>query len=59
MTTNNKDNTLSIGRSNYAEILRHIVAVVEQYLNTAFEHYVLQRHSQLLLSGKTFAKKIN
>ena len=29
MTTDNKDNKLSIGSSDYAEILRHAVAVIE------------------------------
>lgn len=29
MTTDNKDNKLSIGSSDYAEMLRHAVAVIE------------------------------
>ena len=29
MTTDNKDNKLSIGSGDYAEILRHAVAVIE------------------------------
>ena len=47
MTTNNKDNTLSIGRSNY-DVFKYCDNV-SQYLNTAFEHYVLQRHSKYSL----------
>ena len=38
MTTDNKDNKLSIGSSDYAEILRHAVAVIEHVRTEIARH---------------------
>lgn len=62
MTTDNKDNKLSIGSSDYAEILRHAVAVsqharteiarhVNGYLSTAYWEIGQMLHERKIESG--------
>ena len=62
MTTDNKDNKLSIGSSDYAEILRHAVAVIEHarteiarhvngYVSTAYWEIGQMLHERKIESG--------
>ena len=62
MTTGNKDNKLSIGSSDYAEILRHAVAVIEHarteiarhvngYVSTAYWEIGQMLHERKIESG--------
>lgn len=62
MTTDNKDNKLSIGSSDYAEILRHVVAVIEHarteiarhingYVSTAYWEIGQMLHERKIESG--------
>ena len=62
MTTNNKDNKLSIESSDYAELLRHAVAVIEQarteiarhingYVSTAYWEIGQMLHERKIESG--------
>ena len=62
MTTDNKDNKLSIGSSDYAEILRHAVAVIEHarteiarhvngYVSTAYWNIGQMLHERKIESG--------
>ena len=63
MTTDNKDNRLSIENSDYAEILRHAVAVIEHarteiarhvngYVSTAYWEIGQILHERKIESGK-------
>ena len=64
MTTDNKDNKLSIGSSDYAEILRHAVAVIEHARTEIARHvngYVSAAYweiGQMLHERKIESKKI-
>lgn len=62
MTTDNKDNKLSIGSSDYAEMLRHAVAVIEHarteiarqvngYVSTAYWEIGQMLHERKIESG--------
>ena len=62
MTTDNKDNRLSIGNGDYAEILRHAVAVIEHarteiaqhvngYVSTAYWEIGQMLHERKIESG--------
>ena len=62
MTTDNKDNKLSIGSGDYAEILRHAVAVIEHarteiaqhvngYVSTAYWEIGQMLHERKIESG--------
>ena len=66
MTTDNKDNRLSIENSDYAEILRHAVAVIEHarteiarhvngYVSTAYGRLVKYFMSARLKAGMVTA----
>lgn len=62
MATDNKDNKLSIGSGDYAEILRHVVAVIEHarteiarhvngYVSTAYWEIGQMLHERKIESG--------